>query len=145
MKVNLISVAILLVVAASTASQFAGRSAKLTEHALIPALLNSSRPVDQTEEANRDIKVVLLTLRPEGFEPQEMQLSAGEYLLIAKNRTGLDELNLRLARDNGEHVSQAKVGARRKDWKQRLKLSPGTYRLTESSHPEWSCRIVVEG
>ena len=86
---------------------------------------------------------MLVALRPEGFEPAEIELSAGEYLFVVRNRTGLDEINVRLQRENGEPLGQGKIEARRKDWKQRLKLTPGTYILSEDSHSDWHCRIVV--
>jgi hypothetical protein len=96
------------------------------------------------DETSSDIKVVLLTLRSEGFDPAEMQLPEGEYLLIVRNRTGLDEVDVRLAREDGQHLGQSKVRSRQKDWTQRLKLTPGTYLLTEINHPDWTLRVVVD-
>lgn len=95
-------------------------------------------------EASSDIQVVLLALQAEGFEPAEIRLSPGEYLFVVRNRSGQDETDVRLARENGEPLGHAKVRARRSDWKQRLKLTPGVYLLRETSHPEWTCRIVVD-
>ena len=95
------------------------------------------------DEAPANIQVVLLALRPEGFEPSELQLTPGEYLFVVKNRTGLDEINVRLARENGQPMLAGKSGLRRQDLKQRLHLTPGTYRLTETDHPDWTSTIVV--
>ena len=142
MKVVLVLV-VTLVVLASAVSQYAGRNTTDNQQPSIPAADSSSAPAVQSDEATSDIKVVLVNLRPEGCEPEELQLSAGEYLFIARNRTGLDELNLRLIREN-QQIAGGKIPALRKDWKQRLKLTPGTYQLTESTQPEWICRIVVE-
>jgi hypothetical protein len=95
------------------------------------------------DEAPSNIQVVLLSLRPEGFEPTEMQLPLGDYLFVVRNRTGLDEVNVRLAGESGQPMLAAKVGLRRQDLKQRLHLALGTYRLTEKDHPDWTCTIVV--
>jgi hypothetical protein len=97
-----------------------------------------------SDETPADIQVVLVTLRADGFEPAELQLPAGEYLLVVRNRTGLDEVNVSLVRENGQHLGQSKVGARQKDWKQRFKLTPGTYLLNETNHPDWTTRVVVD-
>ncbi len=144
----------ILVAITASASHFAARNARekklptasTTSTSLkeghVPNL-SVSRAVGSTDEAPSDIRVVLLALRSEGFEPQEIQLAAGEYLFVVRNRTGLDEVNVRLLREANQQLATAKVRARQRDWKQRLQLTPGTYVLTESGHPEWSCRIVV--
>lgn len=142
MKATLVLV-VMLVVLATAVSQYAGSTTTDNQQPSIPAADNSSAPAAQSDEAISDIKVVLVNLRPEGCEPEELQLPAGEYLFIARNRTGLDEVNLRLTRES-QQIADAKIPALRKDWKQRLKLTPGTYQLTESTQPQWTCRIVVE-
>jgi Na+-transporting methylmalonyl-CoA/oxaloacetate decarboxylase gamma subunit len=109
-----------------------------------PATIEPVKTAQTNDEAPANIQVVLLTLRSEGFEPAELQLAAGEYLLVVRNRTGLDEVDVSLVRENGQHLGQSKVGARQKDWKQRLKLTPGTYLLNETNHPDWTLRVVVD-
>lgn len=143
MKAVLILVAVLLLAVGATKSHFAGRSATV-EHAAnaIPPLEISSR-FGQSDEADPQVKLVLLALRPEGFDSSEMQLEAGEYLFIIGNRTGLKEVNIRLEHEGNERVATAKVRGRRMDWKQRMKLKPGTYLITADDNPDWTCRIVV--
>ena len=96
------------------------------------------------DETPSNIKVVLLALRSDGFEPTEIQLAAGEYMLVIRNRTGLADVNVRLQREAGERLGQATVGSKQRDWKRRTTLTPGVYLLTESDHPDWICRIVVD-
>lgn len=137
MKVVLILGAIILLAIVSTASHLA-RHRENVENVIAPITIPT-----QSDEANSDIKLVLLALRPEGFETNEMQLDAGEYLFIIGNRTGLRDVNVRLDREGNERVAAATVGGRHRDLKQRLKLTPGTYLVTANDNPEWTCRIVV--
>jgi len=137
MKALLIVASVLLLLGVATNSHFAQLSA-----AEIPPVAISSSPV-QSGEAGPEVKLVLLALFPEGFENNEMQLNAGEYLFIVGNRTGLREVNVRLDREGNEHVSLATVVERGKGWKQRLKLTPGNYLFTVDENPDWTCRIVV--
>jgi hypothetical protein len=82
-------------------------------------------------------------LRSGGFVPREISRPAGEYVLSVNNQSRLAEVNLRLARENGERVHEAKVLRRKPYWRQLVRLTPGTYLITEASHPDWVCRITV--
>ena len=144
----LLSLAALLVVAATASVSLATRMANMENqlaHTAAPAIID---PVPVQEklpgEAASDIQVMLLAVRAEGFEPAEIKVSAGEYLFVLTNRSGLDEIDVGVALENGEPLGHGNVRSRRKDWKQRIKLTPGVYVLSESSHPEWTCRVVVE-
>lgn len=137
-----------LIATAITTTNFAGRLTRaenVTGTKPDPhAAPNTQEKGSFGNEAPASIQVVLLALRPEGFEPAEMQLPAGEYLFVVKNRTGLDEVNVRLIKANIHSLLAARVGSGGKDVKQRLHLAQGTYRLTETDHPDWTCTIVVE-
>ena len=146
-RIWLLLTALLLAVVVLANARLSGRSpntARTTRET--PAIYSDTTPQASdraADEAPLGIQVVLITLRPEGFEPVEMQIAPGEYLFVVRNRTGLDEVSTQLMRENGEHLGQANIGARRRDWKQRLKLTPGTYLLSEADHPDVTCRIVV--
>lgn len=144
MKVVLILAAVVLLVVTATVSNFAGSSA-IGENAPADAIppISISSTHSQSDEAGPEVKLVLLALLPHGFENTEMQLAPGEYLFIIGNRTGLKGVNVRLEREAKESVAAAKVRGSRGDWKQRLKLTPGTYVITADDNPEWTCRIVV--
>lgn len=88
-------------------------------------------------------EVVVVNLRPEGFEPAELSLGAGQYLFVVNNRTGLDEFGLRLHREGQGTVSHAHPPRRKRNWRQMLRLTPGDYVLTETSHPAWTLRVTV--
>ena len=146
MKVVLITAAVLLLVGVAAKSHFAGRNIAAPE---FPAAAESIPPVDipsnlaQPDEVGPDFKLVLLALLPHGFETTEMQLEAGEYMFIIGNRTGMKEVEVRLDREGSGRVAEATVGGRKRNWKQRFKLTPGTYIVSANEVPEWTCRIEV--
>jgi hypothetical protein len=142
MKAILILAAVLLLGVVTTKSHFAGSSEKLEDAVNAIPPVDISSHLGQSEEAGPEIKLVLLGITPQGFDSNEMQLDAGEYLIIVGNRTGLREVNMRLEREGKERVSVATV-RRRGNWKQRLKLTPGTYLVTADENPDWICRILV--
>jgi hypothetical protein len=146
MKAALILAAVFLLVVVGATSNLARRGANaedvvLTANAIPPVGIPAS--LAQSGEAGPEVKLVLLALLPEGFDSTEIQLEAGDYLFIIGNRTGLKEVNVRLEREGNGRVAAARVGGRRSDWKQRLKLTPGTYLVTAADNPDWTCRIVV--
>lgn len=148
MKAVLITAAIVLLVAVAAQSHLAERHANVVDEA--PDAANAIPPVDipstfgQSDEVGPEFKLVLLALLPHGFETNEMQLAAGEYMVIIGNRTGLKEVNVRLDREGQLRVGEATVGGRQRDWKQRFKLTPGNYIVSANGNPEWSCRIEVK-
>lgn len=141
MKTILIVAAVLLLVVGAAKSQFIGRIAGVEQVAIAPVAIPAS--LEQSQEAGPEVKLVLLALRPEGFETNEMQLEPGEHLFIIGNRTGLREVSMRLERQGSGRVAEATVGGRPRDWKTRLRFTPGTYVLTANDNPDWTCRIVV--
>src|SRR5438309_275807 len=40
-------------------------------------------------QSNHPLPVLLLTLGPHGFEPQEVSISSGKYILVIRNDTGI--------------------------------------------------------
>lgn len=147
MKSVLITAAVLLLVGVAAKSHFAGRHVLAADK---PSAASDAIPpvnipslLDQSDEVGPEFKLVLLALLPHGFETDEMQLDAGEYLFIIGNRTGLKELNIRVGREGEKSLATPTVGGRARDWKQRLKLTPGNYLISVDDNPDWTCRIVV--
>jgi hypothetical protein len=103
----------------------------------------SPTPPPQEADAPLDARAEVFTLTPTGFEPAEVTLPAGQYLLVFNNRTGLDEFALRLDREGHGTVREARPPRRKRAWREVHKLTPGTYVVTETSHPEWSLRLTV--
>ena len=147
MKAILITATVLLLVGVAARSNFAGLHANLPDG---PQAFDEIPPIEvpanlgQSDEVGSDFKLVLLALLPHGFETSEMQLDAGEYFFIIGNRTGLKEINVSFDREGQTRIGEAAVGGRQRDWKQRFKLTPGTYIVSASGNPEWTCRILVK-
>jgi len=106
-----------------------------------PAPTASARVIEQ-KKAGRVIETELLTLRPTGFEPTEITRPTGEFILMVENSSG-QTLNLHLSRMTGGRLHEAKVTRDEPDWNELLDLHPGSYLVTEASHPEWTCYINI--
>lgn len=139
--------AVLLLVGIAGKSHLAGRNAhaekvpQAAADAIPPAQIPSD--LGQSDEAGSEVKLILLSLIVHGFENNELQLEAGDYLFIIANRTGRREVNIRLDREGKERIAEAAAVGRQREWKKRLKLTPANYILTADDNPEWTCRIVV--
>lgn len=91
-------------------------------------------------------EVVSITITPNGFYPAELTRPSDPFLLQLSNKSGLDEVTVQAHRI--QHNERSKVldinmmlTSSKKD--KPLKLPPGRYELTEASHPNWSCSIVI--
>jgi hypothetical protein len=89
---------------------------------------------------------VQLTIRDTGIEPSHVTRAAGKFLLTADDRRGdrSQALRLRLSRENGEHLRDIEVPPIATDWAEELELGAGRYVLSELSHTDWSCAVVIE-
>ena len=143
MKALLILIAVVLLIVAGANSQLIGRYAEIENSATAIAPVNIPESMDQSGEAGPEVKLVLLALLPEGFESSELQLAPGDYIFIIGNRTGLSDVSVRLDREGAGRVAAVTLGGRQRDWKQRMKLTTGTYLVTANDNPVWTCRITV--
>ena len=94
-----------------------------------------------SQSADREAKALLFAVQPYGFEPTEMVVEEGRYLLVVQNRSGLDDLLVTLQADDATKVHEEHT--QRRQWRKRFDLKKGTYRLIVENHPEWSCVIRV--
>ena len=85
----------------------------------------------------------LLVLRSDGFKPNEITRGPGRFLLAIQNHSSAEELSLVLKHEGGASVRQVRMAKRQSKLKEVLELPPGRYVLTETSHPEWTCTIVI--
>ncbi len=86
-------------------------------------------------------QVISVQVTPSGFEPRETIAPRGKFLILLQNRTGRRDLNFWLARENEGRVAESKP--QKRDWKAQLQLTPGTYIIGETNHPEWQSTIRV--
>src|SRR2546423_5127331 len=97
----------------------------------------------QTSVTRPRLEAELITITPTGFEPSEITRPAGQVLLAAENRSGLDDLTIRIGLDDGVRLAQARASRTRLRWSGVVTLVPGRYTITEANHPEWVCHINI--
>ena len=86
---------------------------------------------------------VLITVRQNGFEPSEIMRAAGRVFLVVQNRSGFQNVQLRLDRNGGGLLYDVAIPRSKLDWVQVVDLQPGGYGLTDAYHPDWACKIEV--
>lgn len=87
------------------------------------------------------LPVVRVTIRPTGFDPAEVTLPRGRFMLAVDNRTGMNDLTFRLEREGGGRLHEVRMTREQLAWRKVVDPPPGSYVLTEIKHPEWVCRI----
>ena len=112
-----------------------------------PTTATGQRQSATTEAAaakpDRSVVQELLTLRPSGFDPAEITIPNGNFMLAIDNLTYLPDLNLTLAEDKKGKLKEIKIESKNRDWREEIDLKPGVYTLSEANHPRWTCRITV--
>jgi len=92
---------------------------------------------------DHDLTVEMISVGPDGFRPTSLTRPAGRFLLGINNRSGLRELTFQLIREDGRLIQEARVNPKQPNWRSLVNLPAGTYQLTETSHADWGCRIVI--
>lgn len=94
-----------------------------------------------TQEEN-EAKALLTTIQPYGFEPTEINVTEGRYLLVVQNRSGLSDLMVKLETEDQKTIHEEH--AQLQKWRKRFNLKRGVYRLVVENNPEWTCIIRVQ-
>jgi hypothetical protein len=89
------------------------------------------------------LEVELVTLEPHGFEPAETTRPQGRFVLGIDNRSGLEDIQLRLERVDGGRVPVLNARKRRLSWREEVDLPPGRYVIREANQREWNCLITI--
>jgi hypothetical protein len=89
------------------------------------------------------LEVEIVTLEPHGFEPAEITRPQGRFVLGIDNRSGLEDIQLRLERLDGGRVPVLNVRKRRLSWREEVDLPPGRYVIREVNQREWNCLITI--
>lgn len=97
----------------------------------------------QAQQTGSALEAEVITITPLGFEPAEITRPAGRFILVVDNRSGLEEITFRLDREGGNRVHEIRMPRKHPDWDGVVDPPPGTYLLTEASHPDWLCRITI--
>jgi hypothetical protein len=107
----------------------------------VPKTIEPGNVQEQPEDQPAEVESILL--QGNGFEPNEITRRHGRFMLAISNRSGSNELSLRLDRLNGNRLHEARMAKGRIRWNQAFNLPPGDYVLSEQNHPEWVCRITL--
>lgn len=94
-------------------------------------------------QTRRQGTVELLTLKPTGFDPAQITVPHKSFLLVIENRSGVNELFFRFDKEVGPKLQEIRVPLKRTSWSGIVDLPPSTYKMTEASHPEWSCTLTI--
>ena len=100
-------------------------------------------PRNRTAEGQEAVEAEVIALRPSGFEPAEITRPAGRVLVAVSNQTGAADAVLRLSKEGDKRAHEVRLSKSKRLWRKVVELAPGDYTLTEASHPEWTCRIVI--
>lgn len=92
---------------------------------------------------SRQLQMERVTITPTGFDPEQIRRPRGQVMMAIDNRSGLDEVWLRLEREGGQRWIDVRVNRRKLDLRKKLDLPAGRYRLTEINHPDWLCVITI--
>jgi hypothetical protein len=115
--------------------------AALASAALVKVPSKVAPPQASAVQGQLAVAQVAFTIR--GFEPAEMSLPHQDILLMLANKSGFINAKFQLHRDNGQKMIELPFLNLKRRARERLKLPPGRYLLTEASHPNWSCQITV--
>jgi hypothetical protein len=90
------------------------------------------------------VDVVMVEMSPYGFSPAKITHLANQHFLFVRNVSGLAQSSLVLKDQNAAVWGQAAPTFANPHWRQLLNLPAGTYTLSETNHPTWSCTITLQ-
>ena len=101
----------------------------------------------QSEKAPRS-RILMLTMYKYGFSASRVDVQPGPLEIQVRNLAGLKQLNLSFeekAANNVSRVLKSEVVDRAASlhWQHEQVFTPGTYVLRDTTHPKWTCQIVV--
>ena len=96
------------------------------------------------EKTDRPHEVEVVTITPDGFEPQQIVRPPGPFLLAVTNRSGFDSLNLQLETEARGKLREKSLALTTPHWREVINLQPGRYVVTEADHPEWTFSLIIQ-
>lgn len=128
------------------ASAYSRREPASVAEPLAPVASVKTRQDSVNPRANAEKETIdgeIITVTRGGFEPSEITRPMGRFALFVQNRSGLEEVTLRLDRVAGNRLREVPVNRNKLDWDDVLDLTPGNYVLTEANNPDWVCNITI--
>lgn len=152
----------LVLLSFSVFASFVRRTTR-SSHSLTPSPLAFAQEGSSSGEATTSTKIIAISVTQYGFQPRQMSLPAGEYLLLVRNASRFSDLAVvghGLAPVTGP-PGEPTVGAtlapptpspvrdipvafdHRRNFRQYVRLDAGTVRFDDATRPGWGCRIDV--
>jgi hypothetical protein len=99
-----------------------------------------------TPQGKKDQRLEIedVTITPEGFEPQELERTAGPFILSVTNQSGVDALNIRIETEQHERFREKTLPLLTPYWRERIDPPRGKYIITEENHPEWTLTVIIK-
>jgi hypothetical protein len=135
-KRNLLAVGLMLVITLTTLA-FGLHTLNRTAAVIIAPV-----PVQDPKNKER-IPTLAVTLTRFGFQPAALKLPEGKFLLVVRNISGRDKLQLELAEVRGQKLIVEKPREEKRFWEKPLNLKAGEYTLSVTENPRWSLALTV--
>ena len=100
-------------------------------------------PSTQGQTNQERFPTFLLTLTRFGFQPMAMKLPEGKSLLVIRNISGADKLQLELAEVRGQKLVVERTKEEKPFWEKPINLKAGEYRLSVTENPNWAIALTV--
>ncbi|MGE0128835.1 MAG: hypothetical protein AB7U82_12210 [Blastocatellales bacterium] len=97
----------------------------------------------QGQASQSRFPIVLLNLTRFGFEPAAMRIPAGKCQFAIRNITGLEDIDLQVARKNGERLLIEKYPKGKRHWEKAVQLPVGDYVISVVGNPQWTFNLNV--
>jgi len=134
---------VLLTAAAAAATHTSWRT---TEKVVTPPTTLARAPETAQSAAasssSNALPGVRVTIRPTGFDPTELTLPQGRFVLTVDNRSGLRELTFRINSESGARLQEVTMPREKLNWRGIINPA-GSYVITETAHPDWQCRVTI--
>jgi hypothetical protein len=105
--------------------------------------LSSSVLTPQGKKDQR-LEIEVVTITADGFEPQQLERTAGPFILSVTNQSGADALNVRIETEQHERFREKSLPLLTRYWRERIDPPPGKYIITEENHPEWTLTFIIK-
>ena len=99
----------------------------------------------QTNRISKRIPSEQVTLYSKGFRPVQITRPSGHFLLALDNRSGVDDIVLRLERLGLNYLKRGRFSRTKLRQREVLDLEAGQYLLLVEGHPEWTCSLTIIG
>ena len=93
---------------------------------------------------DQKLEIEAVTITPEGFDPQQLERTAGPFILSVTNQSGVDALNVRIETEQHERFREKSLPLVTPYWRERIDPPRGKYVITEENHPEWTLTLIIK-